>query len=1194
MPTRHKGKVLKAQARLAFFDPPDYIKQHVTNKTNYATDLKKTIDRRRLVDVTGLKGSSLAFVLAELEGDLRGPVVIITADLREAELQAPELAFFCRRKVLVFPSYEVFPFSQLSPYQTTISRRIETLYRLATGGPELIVITPVEALLQRMMPKRVLTSFAEYVVAREDLDREGLMEKLVAGGYEATSLVQEVGDFSVRGGIIDIFPPMHENPIRIDSFGDWVESIREFDRLTQRSLREIDEFTLLPVRELIFGDEQTSHALDHIRPYALERGLQLEGIKEIEANIEQRVHFAGSEFLLPLFYPELSTLADYLTGAIVQVSVDPLAIEERPAGFEAKIGESYVLAGSEPRFCPEPQDLYLIDQGWETVLPAVARVRVRPLPAGMEEDQGEGSLHFATEGNIALRTEVGIRHQGEDYFAAVAQEIQCWMDKGESIYIICHSAGTAEQISGVLQGRRLSTRVTESPFCFASERSHGTVGIYVGDVSRGFRFPAYGIVVLTEDELLGEKTTRKPISLKRKIAPILDLGELASGDLVVHRDHGIGIYRNLVRLQVAETVNDYLLLEYRDGDKLYLPVYRLNVLQRYIGIEGSVPQIDKLGGKSWHLAKEKVKEAVWKVALELLDIYAHRQVEQGFAFSPPDALYKEFELSFPHEETPDQMAAIEETLRGMCSPKPMDRLICGDVGFGKTEVAIRAAMKAVVDGRQVAVLVPTTVLAEQHLKTFTERFASFPIVVACLSRFRTPREQKEILAKLSAGKVDIVIGTHRLLQKDIQFHNLGLIVIDEEHRFGVRHKECLRQIRKTVDVLTLTATPIPRTLQMSLLNVRDLSVIDTPPQDRLAVKTYVTRLDDNVLKEAILREHERGGQVFFVHNRVASINAIAARLHKIVPSLRIAVAHGQLSSKALEEVMVQFVRREIDVLVCTTIIESGLDIPSANTIIINRADLLGLAEIHQLRGRVGRSNQQAYAYLLVPSTTHLSRDSQKRLEALLDFSELGGGFKLAMSDLQIRGGGNILGTNQTGHIAAVGYDLYLDLLEKTVNELKGLPAEEDFEPEINLEMSAYIPDDYVPEPEQRFSMYRRLTAAYNPAAMTDIENELIDRYGPIPAQAKALLALIDIKQDLKRLGIRRLDGTSSHFALSFSQTGKVSPEAIMTVIKAGKGRYRFSPDHKLCGILSDEGTREILHEIKKVLQALLQHAKVQV
>ncbi len=1161
--------------------------------TQYLTDLKKSITRGGLVDVTGLKGSSLAFVLAEMENTLSGPITCVTPGLKEADLYASEFAFFCKRPVFVFPSYEVFPFSELSPHKTTVSRRIETLYRMVSGDPNFIVVVPVEALLQKLLPKKALTDFVDYIVAHEDLDRQTLREKLIAGGYTATSLVQEVGDFSLRGGIIDVFPPMHTNPVRIDCLGDWVESIREFDRLTQRSLREINEIILLPVHEVIFGEQEASYALKHIRQYAMERDIALDGIKEIEAQIEQRIHFAGSEFLLPLFYPELSAWRDYLPAAVpagrqegLLVSIYPARIGEEQARFQNKIKEINITARADSRFCPEPQDLYQIDQDWADLIPAASHVRIISLPIE-EKPAADARLQLATLGNEDIKAEFPVGHRREDFFTAFPHRITAWLDEGESVYLVCRTIHTAEQLKGLLADYHIQAKVLDTPFHFALESSNQTVRIHTGDISRGFRFPAYRLILVTESELFGERVKKPAAAIKKKFSPILDFSELKPDDLIVHRDHGIGLYRNLIRLGVDNTVNDYLLLEYRDGDKLYLPVYRLNVLQKYIGVEGYTPQINKLGGKSWQLARKRIQEAIWKVALELLDIYARRKVEKGFAFSPPDSLYKEFELSFEHEETPDQIAAIEDTIGDMTSPRPMDRLICGDVGYGKTEVALRAAFKAVMDGRQVAILVPTTVLAEQHFQTFSRRLSPFPVVVACLSRFRTAKEQKQILSKLAEGKVDIVIGTHRLLQKDIKFHDPGLLIIDEEHRFGVRHKEQLKQMKKTVDVLTLTATPIPRTLQMSLLSVRDLSVISTPPQDRIPVKTYVTRFDDNVIREAIIREYQRGGQVFFVHNRVVGIEVVAERLRRLIPEVRIAVAHGQLSSRALEEIMVRFVRREIDVLVCTTIIESGLDIPSANTIIINRADRLGLAEIYQLRGRVGRAKEQAYAYLLVPSPAHLTRDAQKRLEALLDLSELGSSFKLAMGDLQIRGAGNILGTSQTGHIAVVGYDLYLDLLEKTVNELKGTPVEEDFEPEINLKVSAYIPENYLPEPDQRLITYRRLTMADTVTMLSDIKDELTDRYGPIPPEVEDLLSIMEIKQDLKKLKVHRLDSTNGHFILSFSDKTRLPPETILSLIRRNRGKYRFTPENKLYAALpGDEGV-QILEEVKKVLQALL-------
>jgi transcription-repair coupling factor (superfamily II helicase) len=641
--------------------------------------------------------------------------------------------------------------------------------------------------------------------------------------------------------------------------------------------------------------------------------------------------------------------------------------------------------------------------------------------------------------------------------------------------------------------------------------------------------------------------------------------ELNSGDIVVHRDHGLGIYNGLTTVEFQSVINDFMLIEYRDGDRLYLPVDRLNLISKYEGLSDKKPRIDKLGSQSWKTTKSKIKKEVWKVAQELLNIYAQREIRNGRQFSRPGQLFHELEESFPFEETAGQKKAILDVLDDLTSANPMDRLVCGDVGYGKTEVAVRAAFKVVEDGFQTAILVPTTVLAEQHLTTFRERFKGFPVNIECINRFRSPAEQRKILKDLSTGTIDIIIGTHRLLSKDISFHNLGLLIVDEEHRFGVAHKEKVKKMRAEIDILTLTATPIPRTLQMSLLSIRDLSVISSPPEHRRPVKTFVARFDDLVIKEAVSKEIRRNGQVFFVHNRVKSIHKMAATIQRLVPSARVAVAHGQMGGKELEEIMVSFVNKRIDVLVSTTIIESGLDIPSANTIIINRADALGLAEIYQLRGRVGRSSTQSFAYLLVPSVDSLSRDSRDRLRALMDCNELGGGFKLAMSDLQIRGGGNLLGVSQSGNIAAIGYDLYLDLLQKTVADLKAKAAKGEesknltsLDPEINLQISAYIPATYIPDISQRYITYRRIAALVSspPEIFEDLKDELRDRYGTIPEETASLFQIVAVKKELAQLRIHKLEKGRNTLVFHFSNDTPVSPEMLMTFLRHHSSKKR--------------------------------------
>jgi transcription-repair coupling factor (superfamily II helicase) len=662
--------------------------------------------------------------------------------------------------------------------------------------------------------------------------------------------------------------------------------------------------------------------------------------------------------------------------------------------------------------------------------------------------------------------------------------------------------------------------------------------------------------------------------------------ELREEDFIVHIDYGVGLYKGLRHLRIEGISNDYLLLEYLDGDKLFVPVDRLNLIQRYVGGDGKSTKLDKLGSNSWQRAKKRVKAAVSEMVKEILDLYAARQVFKGFSFSPPDQLYKEFEATFEYEETPDQIKAIEEVIKDMGNPKPMDRLICGDVGYGKTEVAIRAAYRTVMDGKQVAILVPTTVLAQQHHQTFSSRFKTYPVVIEMLSRFKNPREQKEILKRLREGKVDIVIGTHRLLQKDVVFRDLGLVVIDEEHRFGVSHKERLKQMRKLVDVITLTATPIPRTLQMATSGIRDLSLIQTPPENRLSIRSFVVRFDDGVIREAVLREFSRGGQVFFVHHRVQNIHAMANHLKRLIPEASLAVAHGQMREKELEKVMFQFVKGEYNLLLCTSIIESGLDIPTVNTILINHAEQFGLADLYQLRGRVGRGSHQAYAYLLIPGELTLSKNAMRRLRAIQELSELGSGFKLAMHDLEIRGAGNLLGPSQSGHIAAVGFELYTQLMEKAVRELKGEEVVEEITPEIHFHLPAFIPEFYVEDPAERLSLYRRLSFSHSDDEVERIREEMVDRFGRIPMEVDHLLEVIKVKILLTRLSIRKFEETPSQLVLTFDKATRVSPQRVVELVHRGKGKYRLTPESKLIVEGWPEVKEDPFGSAKKLLQAL--------
>jgi transcription-repair coupling factor (superfamily II helicase) len=711
----------------------------------------------------------------------------------------------------------------------------------------------------------------------------------------------------------------------------------------------------------------------------------------------------------------------------------------------------------------------------------------------------------------------------------------------------------------------------------------------VGFLSAGFALPDAGVAFVSEDELFGpkRKAVRRAVEEVRGVH-LSSFQDLSVGDYVVHESHGIGQHLGLVSLTAGGRRNDYLHLAYKGGDKLYVPVERFGAVTKYVGADDAPPPLDRLGGTSWERVKARIKAQIREMAEELLKLYASRQAAPGHAFSHRDGYLREFEASFDYEETPDQMAAIEDVLRDMANAKPMDRLVCGDVGYGKTEVALRAAFKAVTDGKQVAVLVPTTVLAEQHYQTFRGRLEPFPVSVESLSRFKKPSEQKEILKRLTDGRLDVVVGTHRLLQKDVLFKDLGLLVIDEEHRFGVSAKEKLKQMRAQVDVLTLSATPIPRTLHMSLSGIRDLSVIETAPQDRVAIKTVLLKYDEATVAEAIAFELDRGGQVFFVHNRVRDIEMVAGRLRQLMPLVRFDVAHGQMKEGELEAVMLRFLRKQVDVLVTTTIIESGLDFPTANTIIVNNADRFGLAQMYQLRGRVGRSNAQAFAYLFVQSSDTLTRDAQKRLRALLDFSTLGAGFKIALHDLQIRGAGNLLGAAQSGQIAAVGYEMYVELMERAIQEIKGQEYVEQVEPEMVLGVAAFIPESYVPDTEARLVHYRRLSSAKGPMELLDVAEELKDRYGPPPIEVENLLSVMDIKNLLKVIRAIRLEVGQAGLTITFHEKGPAYPDRVMDLIRKNVQRVKLSPEGRL--FLSEKGWEgaEGLERIKNLLRALTQ------
>jgi len=1106
----------------------------------------------RELSLEGLTPAAGAYVLARLFGKLGRTLLLVTPDAAAQESFLKDLRFFLGglppsaaggwSRLRGFPAHELLPFRTLDLDHEVSAARVGAAYLALTAPEPLFLVAPAAALREKLPPRQRLRDAFLYVVEGEELDRQFFLRQLQAGGYERRPLVEERGEFSVRGGIVDLFPPLYEQPVRLEFVGDEADSLRHFDPATQRSQGRLQDLVVLPAHEIILDEAAREFALS---------GRRRRQDPQFWHFVQEGVHFPGMERHLHEFYPEPATFWDYLPPGAVVVEWDPVNLARELARL------------------PEQADGngagWLDEEAWESRRRDFPVLQCRVLPLGGD---GDGRFAFRTEKNDTLARELAAAGEADGRLVpALAQRLERWRREGWQTVLVALNRHRGERLARLLREEGLEADLDEDP---AWEAGPG-VAITPGELSGGFRLPAVRVIVLTEDEALGFRPEGRRRKEVRPLQQLTSLDDLAEGDLIVHLDHGIGFYRGLVKLTVGPQVNDFLELEYQGGDRLFLPVDRLHLVQKYLGVEGAAPKVDRLGGKSWERAKRRVKKAVEKIARELVELYAARRVLPGHGFSPPDPLFREFEATFPYEETPDQLQAVAEVLADMMSDQPMDRLICGDVGYGKTEVALRASFKAAMDGKQVAVLVPTTVLAEQHYDTFIGRLAHFPLEVRVLSRFKSPMEQKRILAELAQGKADVVIGTHRLLSKDVAFKDLGLIIVDEEQRFGVSQKEKLKQWRRTVDVLTLTATPIPRTLQLSLTGLRELSLINTPPENRRAIRTYLCLPEPPVVQAAIRRELARRGQVFFVHNRVQNLSTWARWVQGLAPEARVAMAHGQMPERELERVMVRFWRGEVDVLVCTAIIEAGLDIPAANTIIINRAHGLGLAQLYQLRGRVGRSQAQAYAYLLVPDEAALSTEAQKRLKALMEFTELGSGYKIALHDLQIRGAGNLLGQAQSGHLAEVGYELYLQLLEQAIREMKGEPGEEEApEPEIRVPVAAYLPEDFVPDVQQRLSLYRRLSGRLTDQGLADLEGELLDRFGPLPDEARSLLQVVRLRQRLRELGLRRLEVADGHAVLTFAAPERLDLKCLLHLVQQRPRRYRLHPDQTL-RVRLDEG-----------------------
>ena len=1146
----------------------------------------------RPVELMGLSGSDKAFLISKIYHQLRFPILVVAPSIKEAQRFLEDLRFFdhsADAALVLFPPYNILPFKFLSYHSETAAQRICALYNIIESKTPPIVVTSVDALLQRVIPKQEIIDYAELIVADEEIERNGFIEKLVAGGYQHASIVEEPGDYCVRGGIVDIYGPLYADPIRIEFFGDTVESIRFFSAASQRTIKPIAEAVVLPAREMVLNKALLLQIISRIRARAAELEIPVTEIRKIIDLIENGQGFPGIESLIPLIYPELDNVFDYLPKNTLIVSSGDGDLARAADESEERIAKNFKESCQGKKLCVDPSQLYLSWPQVEAMISQKKPLAFKQLEVqrGVEPNRSDAmQIKTVVETNADLSLQLTNYQDKENLLKPLADWIDEKRRAGLATFIVCRTKTQAERLKSLLTPYGFQFKLTES---FSDAKIEGnTLCLCLGQISSGFVWAAESLAIITEAEIFGLRPRRRKPSRPRPSSELLDLQDLKKDDLIVHVELGIGRYDGLRKLKVDGFTNDFLVLLYKDGDKLYLPVDRMSIVQKYMGVDGIEPVIDKMGGTSWKRVKARVKRSAEKIAGELLKLYAKRKFDKGYSFGSVDSYFQDFEAGFEYEETPDQIEAIENVLEDMYQKTPMERLICGDVGYGKTEVALRASFLAVNNNKQVAILVPTTLLAEQHYATFSKRYERYPINIACLSRFRSVRKQKEIIADLEAGRLDIVIGTHRLLQKDIAFKDLGLLILDEEQRFGVKHKEKLKNLKHNVDVLTLTATPIPRTLHMSLVGIRDISIISTPPEFRQSIITYICEFDGALISEAIRKELSRQGQIFFVHNNIQSITKIARKLQHLVPEVRLDIAHGRMAENDLEQVMYRFLNKEFDMLVCTTIIESGLDIPAANTIIVNRADRFGLAQIYQLRGRVGRADEQAYAYLIIPNESLLTKDAQKRLKVLMEHSDLGSGFQIAMNDLKIRGGGTILGASQSGHIAAVGYDMFLKLMEDAMAELKGEAPLESLEPEINVRMSAFISESYIPDIDQRLAAYRRLAKMTELKEIDDFKTELIDRYGELPKEASNLLFKIVLKILSRKTGVSRLDLTGQQLLLHFSDVHMKNTERLVDMILSAPERYKLKKGHVLSVKLAGYAGGSHLSRAKNILKEIVQ------
>ncbi|MDD2420770.1 MAG: transcription-repair coupling factor [Heliobacteriaceae bacterium] len=1147
---------------------------------------------KRAQAVFGVVASLRTLLLATLVRQSGRPLLIVTYAPEQARKIIADLrVLLSAEEVLYFPPAEVMFYEVLSTSSELLGRRLAVLSRLACREP-VVVVTTVEALQKNTVPPEVIRAGMVSFATGHSCDLAGVIEELTRIGYKRQPLVEAPGQFSVRGGLLDVFAVAEEQPARIEFFGDEVDLIRLFDPETQRSRDAASGYVVGPARELLLsppvwqaGRQRFDQAVQAIskkwrqahRQEAVDH-LQAKAAEYLEL-MSQGIWVDGMEQFQNFFYPDQSTLFDYLHPEALVCWDEPARIKKAATARDQANDTSFIQLLEDGLVLPEQREIFGSYNGLLTGLREKPVLFLSLLPKKLQWAGVENTVQFSAKP----------MHPYLGKLDLLAEELNLWRRQRASVLILAAKPARRERIVEVLRDYGVEANLVSGP---NTKLVPGMVQVGTGHLEAGFELTRPRVVVITDFEIFGrEKKPRRPRKVFREGAKIDSFLDLAVGDYVVHVNHGIGRYLGVEKISVDGVGKDYLVIKYSGEDRLYVPTDQVQLVQKYVGAEGAAPKVYRLGGSEWQKVKQRVKESVRDMAVELLQLYATRQSRPGFTFSPDTPWQKEMEDIFPYEETPDQLRSIKEVKRDMENAQPMDRLLCGDVGYGKTEVAIRAAFKAVQDGKQVAVMVPTTILAQQHYNTFRERFGSYPMTVAMLSRFCSAKEQKSIGEGLASGLVDVVIGTHRLISPDIKFRELGLLIIDEEQRFGVAHKERIKQLKQSVDVLTLSATPIPRTLHMAMVGLRDMSVIDTPPEDRYPVQTYVVEYNPALIRDAIHRELHRGGQVYYVRNRIEDLDRIARELGKMVPEARIAIGHGKMREDHLEQVMMDFLVREYDILVCTTIIETGLDIPNVNTLIVDGADLLGLAQLYQLRGRVGRSNRIAYAYFTYRKDKILTEVAEKRLYAIREFTELGSGFKIAMRDLEIRGAGNLLGPEQHGQMAAVGFDLYCRLLEEAVRELQGEKPAPELEITVEIQVDAFIPDDYIADPGLKVQFYKRLLVAKTPDQVEALEEELLDCYGDQPGPVRNLIRLSRLKAYGQQCGLALVQREKDLVRLRFHPAGNVAAPGLAALVQFLGRRVHFSAagNFEIRIRVDRLSTGEIMTLLVQALKILAEH-----